>query len=193
MRRMRLPETQLRPVERDKASSKSCPTASRKATCECTKRCDRSSMKVAMRSDLHGASVAQVPATVTMHRQSPTSAAQSRRPVAAAIKPIKTTHPVHVAAETAAAGSVVTTCIGQVQLVSPYPKTCQLPRAARQKLCMCMPGRGSKLIDLLGVQTWDLDLPPLMWGRRRRCACSLRRFPSSTPRSQHRNRPNFCE
>ena len=85
MRRMRLPETQLRPVERAKASSKSCPTASRKATCECTKRCDRSSMKVAMRSDLHGASVAQVPATATMQRQSPTSAAQSRRPVVAAI------------------------------------------------------------------------------------------------------------
>ena len=168
MRQMRLPETQLRPVERDKASSESCPTASRKATCERTKRCDRSSMKVAMRSDLHGASVAQVPATATRSRQTPTSTAQSRRPVVAAITAIEAAHPVHVEAKKAAAASVVTTCIGQVQLASPYPKTCQLPRAARQKLCICMPGRGSRLTHWLGVQTWDLDLPPLMWGRRRR-------------------------
>ena len=122
MRRMRLPETQLRPVERAKANSKSCPTASRKASCEYTKRCDRSSMKVAMRSDLHGASVAQVPATVTRSRQTPTSTAQSSRPVVAAITAIETAHPVHVAAETAAAASVVTTCIGQMRLALPYPK-----------------------------------------------------------------------
>ena len=187
MRRMRLPETQLRTVERAKASSKSCPTASRKATCECTKRCHRSSMKVAMRSDLHGASVAQVPATATMQRQSPTSTAQSRRPLVAAITAIKTAHPVHVAAERAAAGSAVTTCIGQVQLESPYPKTCQLPRAARQKLCICMPGRGSKLTHWLGARTWDLDLPPLMWGRQRRCWGASCRFRPATPRSRHLN------
>ena len=127
-----------------------------------------SSMKVAMRSDRHGALVAQVPATATMQRQTPTSAAQSRRPVVAAITAIEAAYPVHVAAEIAAAASVVTTCIGQVQLASPYPKTCQLPRAARQKLYICMPGRGSSLTDWLGARTWDLDLPPLMWGRRRR-------------------------
>ena len=153
MHRMRLPETQLRTVERAKASSKSCPTASRKASCECTKRCDRSSVKVAMRSDLHGASVAQVPATVTMQRQSPTSAAQSRRPVVAAITAIEAAHPMHVEAKKAAAACVLTTCIGQVLLASPYPKTCQLPRAARQKLCICMLGRGSNLTDWLGVRT----------------------------------------
>ena len=193
MLRMRLPETQLRPVERAKASSMACPTASRKATCECTKRCDHSSVKVAMRSDLHGASVAQVPATATMQRQTPTSTAQSRRPLVAAITATEAAHPVHVEAKKAAAASVVTICIGQVLLASPYPKTCQLPRAARQKLCICMLGRGSMLTDWLGARTWDLDLPPLMWGRRRRCTRSLRRMTSSTPRTRHLNTPNFCE
>ena len=172
MRRMRLPETQLRLVERDKASSKSCPTASRKATCDRTKRCDRSSVKVAMRSDLHGASVAQVPATATMQRQSPTSAGQSRRPVAAAIDAFETAHPVPMPAKKAATASVATTCIGQVLLASPYPQTCHAANCRAQRgrsyayACQ-VPGRGSKPTDWLGVQTWDLDLTPLIRTSRR--------------------------
>ena len=135
----------------------------------------------------------QVPATATMQRQTPTSTAQSRRPLVAAITATEAAHPVHVEAKKAAAASVVTICIGQVLLASPYPKTCQLPRAARQKLCICMLGRGSMLTDWLGARTWDLDLPPLIWGRRRRCTRSLRRMTSSTPRTRNLNTPNFCE
>ena len=157
--RMDPPETA---AESANAKSMSRPVASTKSTKMSLMRYDCSSVIVTVMSDPHGAAVAQVPATITMQRQSPTSAAQSRRPVAAAIKPIKTVHPVHVEAVKAAAANVVTTCIGQVLLASPYPKTCQLPRAARQKLCICMPGRGSRLTHWLDVQTWDLDLPPLM-------------------------------
>ena len=83
---------------------------------------DGSSVTVALMSDLHGVAVAKVPTNATSTTKAPTSAAQSRRTVAAAITAIDTAHPMHVAAETAAAGSVVTTCIGQVQLTSAHSK-----------------------------------------------------------------------
>ena len=153
--------------------------------------CDRSSVTVAMKSDLHGASVAQVPAHATKSRQSPTSTAQSRRPLVAASKPIKTPHLAPVPAKTAAAGSVLTVLSGQAQLASTLqtPVNCRAERG--RSYSMCMLGRGSMLIDWLGVRTWDLDLPPLIRPRRRRwtrSSCEIRR---STPRTEHLNFPNF--
>ena len=63
---------------------------------------------VALMSDLHGASVGQVPATATMNRQSPSSTAPSRRPIVAATEAIEAAHPAPTPAKKAAAGSVVT-------------------------------------------------------------------------------------
>ena len=99
----------------------------------------------------------------------------------------------HVETKKAAAACILTSCIGKVLLASPYPKTCQLPRAARQKLCICMPGRGSNPTDWLGVQTWDHDLPPLIRTSRRRCWGALRRFRTATRRTRPPHSPNFCE
>ena len=97
-------------------------------------RCDRSAVTLAMRSECHGATVAQVPADATMSRQSPTSIAQSRRPLVAASKSIKAAHLPPMPPKKAAAGSAVTLVSGQPQqrqLLSALFKTCQLPRAAR--------------------------------------------------------------
>ena len=56
-------------------------------------------------------------------------------------------------------------------------------RGARQKLCICMLGRGSMSTRWLGVRTWDLDLPPLNRPSRRRCCPASRRFRSATRRT----------
>ena len=55
---MTLPETRLRPVESANASSKSRPIASTKSPKKGMMRYDRSSVTLAMQSELHGASVA---------------------------------------------------------------------------------------------------------------------------------------
>ena len=117
---MTLPETRLRPVESANASSKSRPVDLTKSPKKSMMRYDCSSVTVALKSDLHGASVAQVPATVTRSRQSPTIAAQSRRPLAAAITAIEAAHLAPMPTKKAAAGSVVTICIGQVHLASAH-------------------------------------------------------------------------
>ena len=77
MRRMTLPGTHLRPVESANAMSRSRPVALTKSPKKCMMRYDRSSVTLAMKSEVHGASVAQVPASVTWSRQSPTSTAQT--------------------------------------------------------------------------------------------------------------------
>ena len=153
--------------------------------------CDRSSVTVAMKSDLHGASVAQVPAHATKSRQSPTSTAQSRRPLVAASKSIQAAHLRPMPPKKAAAGSVLTVLSGQAQLSSTLqrPANCRAQRGFSYSMCML--GRGSMPTDWLGVRTWDLDPPPLIRPRRRRCArssCDIRR---STPRTGHLNFPNF--
>ena len=66
---MTLPETRMRPVERADAASKSRPIALTKSPKKCMMRYDRSSVTLAMQSECHGASVAQVPAHTTMSRQ----------------------------------------------------------------------------------------------------------------------------
>ena len=53
-------------------------------------RYDRSSVTLAIKNKLHRSLVAQVPANATRSRQSLTSTAQRRRPLAAASKPIQT-------------------------------------------------------------------------------------------------------
>ena len=103
VRRMTVPETRVRPVEHADASSKSRPIALTKSPKKSMMRYDRSSVTLAMKSELHGASVAQVPADATRSCQSPTSTAQSRRPLVAASKTIKITHLPPVAAKKAAA------------------------------------------------------------------------------------------
>ena len=165
---MTLPETRLRPVESANAKSKSRPVASIKSPKKCMMRYDRSSVTLAMQSDCHGASVAQVPANATRTRPRPSSTAQSRRPHAAPSKSIKAAHLRPMPPKTAAAGSVLTVLSGQAQLASTLqtPVNCRAERG--RSYSMCMPGRGSMLTDWLGVRTWDLDLPPLIRRRRRR-------------------------
>ena len=68
------------------------------------------------------------------NRQSPTTTAQSRRPLVAASKPIQAAHLPPVPPKKAAAGSVLTVPSGCPWLASTLRKTCQLPRGARQKL-----------------------------------------------------------
>ena len=93
-------------------------------------RYDRSSVTLAMQSECHGATVAQVPADATMSRQSPTSIAQSRRPLVAASKSIKAAHLRPMPPETAAADSVLTVLSGQAQLASTLqtPVNCRAER-----------------------------------------------------------------
>ena len=156
-------------------------------------RYDRSTVTLAMKSEVHGASVAQVPANATRTRPRPSSTAQSRRPHAAPSKSIKAAHLPPMPPKKAAAGSASTVPSGQPQHRQHSSNTCQLPRGARQKLCICMPGRGSMSTRWLGVRTWDLDLPPLNRPSRRRCCPASRRFRSATPRTRPPHRPNFCE
>ena len=192
MRRMTLPETHMRPVESANAASKSRPVASTKSPKKCMMRYDQSSVTLAMQTERHGASVAQVPADATMSRQSPTNIAQSHHPLVAASKSIQAAHLPPVSPKKAAAGSVSTVPSGQPQLASALqrPVNCRAERG--RSYSMCMLGRGSSPTDWLGARTWDLDLPPLIRPRRRRwtrSSCEIRR---STPRSRHLNFPNFC-
>ena len=118
------------------------PRALTKSPKKCMMRYDRSSVTLAMKSEVHGASVAQVPASVTWSRQSPTSTAQTRRPHAAPSKSIKAAHLPPMPPKKAAAGSASTVPSGQPQHRQHSSNTCQLPRGARQKLCICMLARG---------------------------------------------------
>ena len=68
---------------------------------------DRSSVTLAMRSELHGASVAQKCHDTTRSHQSPLSTDQSRRPLVAASKSINAAYFAPVTAERAAAGGVL--------------------------------------------------------------------------------------
>ena len=83
---------------------------------------------LATKSELHEASVAQVPASVTMSRQSPTTTAQCRRPLVAASKSIQAAHLPPVSPKKAAARSVLMVPSGQPQLASTVFK--HLPTAA---------------------------------------------------------------
>ena len=71
-------------------------------------RYDRSSVTLAMKSKLHRASVAQVPANATRNRQSPAITAPSRRPLASTSKSIQTAHLSPVPPKKSAAGSTIT-------------------------------------------------------------------------------------
>ena len=104
----------------------------------------------------------------------------SRRPHAAPSKSIKAAHLPPMPPKKAAAGSTSTVPSGQPQHRQHSSNTCQLPRGARQKLCICMPGRGSMSTRWLGVRTWDLDLPLLNRPSRRRwtrSSCEIRHGP----------------
>ena len=68
------------------------------------------------------------------NRQSPTTTAQSRRPLVAASKSIQAAHLPPMPPKKAAAGSILTVPSGRPWLASTLRKTCQLPRGARQKL-----------------------------------------------------------
>ena len=144
---MTLPETHMRPVESVNAASKSRSIASTKSQKMGIMRNDRSSVTLAMQSELHGASVTQVPAHATKSRQSPTSTAQSRRPLFAASKFIKETHLAPVPAKTAAAGSMLTVLSGQAQLASTLqtPVNCRAERG-RSYACACWRGGQVSLI-----------------------------------------------
>ena len=111
-------------------------------------RYDGSSVMAALMSNLHGIAVAKDSANKRHeHNQSPTSIAPSRRTIPVAITAINDIHPVTIPSKKLAAGSVLATCIGQVKLTSAHSKdlSCsQLPRGARQKLCMCMLRRGCR-------------------------------------------------
>ena len=78
------------------------------------------------------------------NRQSPTTTAQSRRPLVAASKSIQAAHLPPMPPKKAAAGSALTLVSGQPQQRQHSSNTCQLPRGARQKPCMCMPGRAGQ-------------------------------------------------
>ena len=144
MRRMTLPGTHLRPVESANAMSRSRPVALTKSPKKCMMRYDRSSVTLAMKSEVHGASVAQVPANATRTRPRPSSTAQSRRPHAAPSKSIKAAHLPPMPPKKAAAGSASTVPSGQPQHRQHSSNTCQLPRGARQKLCIYACWRGVK-------------------------------------------------
>ena len=116
-------------------------------------------MTLAIKSECHGASVAQVPAHTTKSRQSPTSTAQSRRPLFAASKSIKTNHLAPVPAKKAAACSVLTVPSGRPQLFSALqtPANCRAQRGFSYSICM--PGRGSMPTDWLCVRIWNQNVP----------------------------------
>ena len=153
MRRMTLPGTHLRPVESANAMSKSRPIASTKSPKKCMMRYDRSSVTLAMKSEVHGASVAQVPANTTRTRPRPSCTAQSRRPHAAPSKSIKAAHLPPMPPKKAAAGSASTVPSGQPQHRQHSSNTCQLPRGARQKLSHVHVWEGQSPTRWLGVRT----------------------------------------